>query len=94
MSLLRHPGFIIVLIVLVILLFGSNKLPDLARSVGQSLKILKKDVKDLRDDDPAESAQPGATTPPPPAGPDVAGSPDAAGPAQNPRSEDDGSPTA
>lgn len=66
MSLLRHPGFILVLILLIVLLFGSHRLPDLARSVGQSLKIFKKEVKDLREDDPAPTAtaQPAPATPP------------------------------
>ena len=62
MGLLRHPMFIVVLFVLVILLFGSSKLPDLARSVGQSMKILKKDVKDMRGDT-TPSAPPTATAP-------------------------------
>ncbi|KFD44355.1 Sec-independent protein translocase subunit TatA [Cellulosimicrobium cellulans] len=53
------PWHIIVLVVVVLLLFGARRLPDLARSVGQSLKIFKSEVKDLRDDDP---------TPPPAAG--------------------------
>lgn len=50
MNILRHPAVIIVLILLVVLLFGSRRLPDLARSVGQSLKIFKKEVKELKDD--------------------------------------------
>lgn len=41
---------VVVLVLLVLLLFGANRLPDLARSVGQSLKILKTEVKDLGDD--------------------------------------------
>src|SRR5690606_6874234 len=54
---------IIVLIVVIVLVFGANRLPDLARSVGQSLKILKSEVKDLTEDDkPAGgSATPGST---------------------------------
>ncbi|MBD8077812.1 Sec-independent protein translocase subunit TatA [Cellulosimicrobium arenosum] len=44
------PWHIIVLVVVVLLLFGARRLPDLARSVGQSLKIFKSEVKDLRDD--------------------------------------------
>jgi sec-independent protein translocase protein TatA len=43
---------IVVLVIVVVLLFGANRLPDLARSVGQSLKIFKKEVKDLQDDVP------------------------------------------
>lgn len=46
--------FIIILFV-VLLLFGAPKLPALARSVGQSMKILKTELK------PGEDA---ATTPP------------------------------
>lgn len=52
---------VIVLLLVILLLFGSSKLPDLARSVGKSMKILKSEVRDLRDDSPG-------TTPPP--GPD------------------------
>jgi sec-independent protein translocase protein TatA len=61
-NVLRHPGVIIVLILLVVLLFGSRRLPDLARSVGQSLKIFKREVKELKDDDKAEPGQPSADT--------------------------------
>ena len=43
----------VILLVLVLLLFGARKLPDLARSVGKSMKIFKSEVKDLREDDPA-----------------------------------------
>ncbi len=41
---------IIVLILVIILIFGSAKLPELAKSIGQSLKIFKKEMKDLNDD--------------------------------------------
>ena len=43
---------VIVLLLVILLLFGSSKLPDLARSVGKSMKILKSEVRDLRDDSP------------------------------------------
>ena len=45
------PTHIVVLLVLVLLVFGSSKLPDIARSVGQSMKVFKKEVKELRDED-------------------------------------------
>ena len=54
------PEIILILLVL-ILLFGAKKLPDLSRSVGRSLKIFKAEVKDLRDDDhdaPAATTRP------------------------------------
>ncbi|MQA63896.1 MAG: twin-arginine translocase TatA/TatE family subunit [Actinophytocola sp.] len=40
-----------ILIVVLVLLFGAKKLPDAARSVGRSLKILKAETKGLREDD-------------------------------------------
>ncbi|WP_034621708.1 Sec-independent protein translocase subunit TatA [Cellulomonas sp. URHE0023] len=42
---------VIVLLIVVLLLFGAKRLPDVAKSVGQSLKIFKSEVKDLRTDD-------------------------------------------
>jgi sec-independent protein translocase protein TatA len=57
---------ILVVLVVIVLLFGANKLPGLARSVGQSLKIFKAEVKDLKDS-PADTAGPGAGTATPPA---------------------------
>ena len=44
---------VIVLVVVIVLLFGAQKLPVLAKSVGQSLKIFKQEVQDLTDDKPA-----------------------------------------
>ncbi len=34
-----------------VLLFGSKKLPDAARSIGRSMRILKAETKGLRDED-------------------------------------------
>lgn len=45
---------IIVLVVVIVLVFGSNRLPDMAKSVGQSMKVFKKEIKELRDDDSKE----------------------------------------
>ena len=41
----------IVLLVLVLVVFGSGRLPDIAKSVGQSMKVFKKAIKELRDED-------------------------------------------
>jgi sec-independent protein translocase protein TatA len=70
MGMLR-PWHIIVLVIVILLLFGARRLPDLARSVGQSLKIFKSEVKDLTDDgksndssgQPTEAPQPKVTPP-------------------------------
>lgn len=40
----------VLILVVVLLLFGTARLPGLAKSVGQSMKIFKKEIKELRDD--------------------------------------------
>ena len=46
-----RPWHIIVLVVVLILLFGAKRLPDAARSLGRSLRIIKAETKGLVDDD-------------------------------------------
>ena len=41
----------LVILAIVVLVFGAAKLPDLARSSGQALRIFKTETKDLRDND-------------------------------------------
>lgn len=57
---MRYPSgwewLIIALIVL--LLFGARRLPDLARSVGKSMRIFRSEVKDLHQADPSASSTP------------------------------------
>ena len=45
------PMEIFLVVLVVLLLFGAKRLPDLARGVGKSLKILKSEVQDRNDDD-------------------------------------------
>lgn len=46
---------LIVIVFIVLLLFGAPKLPGLAKSIGQSMKILKKEVtSDEKDDTPSD----------------------------------------
>ena len=47
----------IIILALVLLLFGAAKLPALAKSVGQSMKIFKSEVRDAAADDHARSPQ-------------------------------------
>ena len=54
------PWHWIVILVLLILLFGANKLPDVASNLGQSLKVFKKEVKELREEDDAAQQKPPA----------------------------------
>ncbi|WP_045878720.1 Sec-independent protein translocase subunit TatA [Pseudofrankia sp. DC12] len=60
---------LIIIAVVVLVLFGSKKLPEAARSVGRSLRILKSETKGLRDDEAslAPAAAPPAIAPAPPA---------------------------
>lgn len=39
-----------IILAVVILLFGATRLPALARSLGQSAKIFRTEVKDIKDD--------------------------------------------
>ena len=47
---------LIVILFVVLLLFGANKLPDLARSMGRSARIFKSEVKEMREEDEAGTA--------------------------------------
>lgn len=55
------PSFvqIAIVILIIVIIFGAPKLPGLARSLGQSMKIFKSEVKDLRDDDEPKKTEPG-----------------------------------
>jgi sec-independent protein translocase protein TatA len=56
LDLVESKGFILVLLVGLVV-FGSKRLPDSARALGRSLRILKAEAKGLREDDePAKSA--------------------------------------
>jgi sec-independent protein translocase protein TatA len=45
------PWHIAVLVVVLVLLFGAKRLPDAARSLGRSLRIIKAETKGLVDED-------------------------------------------
>jgi sec-independent protein translocase protein TatA len=48
----------VVVVVAFLLLFGAKRLPDLARGVGRSLRIIKAETKGLMEDDVAAKAEP------------------------------------
>ena len=56
------PWKILIVALVIIVLFGSKKLPSAARSLGQSMRILKKEAQGLHEDEP----EPPAAVPPPP----------------------------
>ena len=45
------PWHIILLVVVIVVIFGSKRLPDAARSLGRSMRIMKAETKGLMDDD-------------------------------------------
>ncbi len=45
------PWHVVVVLLVVVLLFGAPKLPELARSLGKSMRILKEETKQLTADD-------------------------------------------
>ncbi|WP_030167871.1 Sec-independent protein translocase subunit TatA [Spirillospora albida] len=63
----------LILLLVVLLIFGSAKLPQLARSLGKSARILKAETKGLHDDDDADKpAAPAAPAAAPAPGADAA----------------------
>jgi sec-independent protein translocase protein TatA len=68
-DLFDSPWKILIVAVVIIVLFGSKKLPGAARSLGQSMRILKREVSDLHheeepDSAPKDSAGPSTQFPP------------------------------
>ncbi|GAA2143644.1 hypothetical protein GCM10009760_30290 [Kitasatospora kazusensis] len=65
-----EPWHLVVLVSVVVLLFGSKRLPEAARGLGRSLRILKAETAALREDDgvpPGDGAdRPAAPTAAPP----------------------------
>jgi sec-independent protein translocase protein TatA len=57
-GLFDKPWLILVIVLLFIVMFGSRKLPGAARSLGQSMRILKKEMSGLHEDEPATPATP------------------------------------
>ncbi|WP_351236109.1 Sec-independent protein translocase subunit TatA [Streptomyces sp. NPDC002133] len=70
---LGAPEILLILVVLV-LLFGAKRLPGMARSLGQSMRILKSETKAMRTRDDEATAQDHS-----PAQADFAGRADSAG---------------
>ncbi|MFB7182057.1 Sec-independent protein translocase subunit TatA [Streptomyces sp. NPDC056257] len=48
-----QPWHLLIVLVVCLLVFGSKRLPDMARSLGRSVRILKSEARALRaEDDP------------------------------------------
>jgi sec-independent protein translocase protein TatA len=62
-DLFDSPWKILIVAVVLIVLFGSKKLPDAARSLGKSMRILKTEVSSLHEDEPAAATAPSQSAP-------------------------------
>jgi sec-independent protein translocase protein TatA len=49
------PLEIILILVVVLLLFGAKRLPEMAKGIGQSVREFRKGIKDMKDDIATES---------------------------------------
>ena len=56
-DLFDNPLKVLIVAIVLIVLFGSKKLPGAARSLGQSMRILQKEVQGLHEDESAPNAQ-------------------------------------
>jgi sec-independent protein translocase protein TatA len=50
------PWPIVIIIIVALLLFAAPKLPAMARSLGQSMRIIKSEVKEMKNDGKPEAA--------------------------------------
>jgi|SRR5271166_2161881 len=66
-DLFDSPWKIAIIAILIIVLFGSRKLPGAARSLGQSMRILKKEMTSLHEDESDAPPAPVTVTEPTPA---------------------------
>jgi len=57
MGLFDNPWHILIVLLVLVLLFGSAKLPKAAKSMGEAMRIFKKEAQKLHDDDPQQTAQ-------------------------------------
>ncbi|WP_296193438.1 Sec-independent protein translocase subunit TatA [uncultured Microbacterium sp.] len=52
----------LILLLVILLVFGAAKLPALARSLGQSARVFKGEMRAMKDDDQAASTKPATPT--------------------------------
>lgn len=72
---LEAPSHWVILALVVLVLFGYKKLPEMSRSVGRSLRIFKTEMKGMGEDDSNRDAAAAPAAPPVAATPPVAAPP-------------------
>ncbi|MCZ2404168.1 Sec-independent protein translocase subunit TatA [Paenarthrobacter sp. Z7-10] len=60
-KLFENPWVVLIIIIVIVLLFAAPKLPGMARSLGQSMRIIKSEVKEMKNDGKTDPAA-GPTT--------------------------------
>ncbi|MEW1659195.1 Sec-independent protein translocase subunit TatA [Streptomyces sp. NPDC093707] len=53
-----EPWHLLILVAVVVLIFGSKRLPDMARALGKSMRILKSETKAMKDDGASNEPRP------------------------------------
>ncbi len=56
---------LVIILAVILLLFGAAKLPALAKSMGQSARVFKGEMKAMKEEDAARDSAPSATPPAP-----------------------------
>lgn len=56
MGFLKEPSHIIIVVLVLVILFGSRRLPDAARGLGRSMRIFKSEIRQMKDDDNEDAA--------------------------------------
>lgn len=51
-----EPWHLLIVAIVLVVLFGSKKLPDTARALGKSMRILKSEAKAMKDENPESPA--------------------------------------
>jgi len=69
--LFESPWAITIIIIVVLLLFAAPKLPGMARSLGQSMRIIKSEVKEMKNDGKEDTASAAPKASPEPTTSDV-----------------------
>jgi len=57
MGIFREGWWILVIALVALLLFGAPKLPGLAKSLGQSLRIFRGEMKQMKDDSKTDESE-------------------------------------
>lgn len=51
-----------VILIIVVLIFGATRLPQLARGIGQSINVFKREVREGKDEREDQSSSPSSST--------------------------------